>query len=119
VTLGHIGSYGSKMSVQHCKYMHKYVTFSIKHKKMEILVNIYKNWLDDVKVGTMSMEEFMEIENNLVEEMKMVWVKLGFWKWMIRLMDFKTCCFVFGFFKAYSEGGSLGYKRGLNIFSLT
>jgi hypothetical protein len=35
---------------------------------MEILVNIYKNWLDDVKVGTMSMEEFMEIENNLVEE---------------------------------------------------
>lgn len=82
-------------------------------------MNIYKNWLDDVKVGTMSMEEFMEIENNLVEEMKMVWVKLGFWKWMIRLMDFKICCYVFGFLKAYSEGGSLGYKRGLNIFSLT
>jgi hypothetical protein len=34
-------------------------------------------------------------------------------------MDFKICCFVFGFFKVYSEGGSLGYKGGLNIFSLT
>jgi hypothetical protein len=33
VTLGHIGSYWSKMSVQHCKHMHRYVTFSIKHKK--------------------------------------------------------------------------------------
>jgi hypothetical protein len=37
---------------------------------MEMLVNIYKNWLDDAKVGTMSMEKFMEIENILVEENK-------------------------------------------------
>jgi len=49
----------------------------------------------------------------------MVWVKLGLWKWMIRLMDFEICCFVFGFLKVYSKGGCLGYKGGLNIFSLT
>jgi hypothetical protein len=33
-----------------------------------MLVNIYKNWLDDAKVGTMSMEDVIEIENTLVEE---------------------------------------------------
>jgi hypothetical protein len=33
-----------------------------------MLVNIYKNWLDDVCASTMSMEDFIEMEGMLMEE---------------------------------------------------
>jgi hypothetical protein len=29
-----------------------------------MLVNIYKNWLDDVQACTMSMEDFIKMEEN-------------------------------------------------------
>ncbi len=33
-----------------------------------MFVNIYKDWLDDVCGGTMSMEDFIEMEGMLMEE---------------------------------------------------
>ncbi len=35
---------------------------------LEMLVNIYKNWPDDVRPCIMSMENFMEMEGMLMEE---------------------------------------------------
>jgi len=37
-------------------------------QNLEMLVNIYKNWLDDVWACTMSMEDFIEMEGMLMEE---------------------------------------------------
>jgi hypothetical protein len=36
-------------------------------ENMEMLVSIYKNWLDNVRASTMSMEDFMEMEGMLME----------------------------------------------------
>jgi hypothetical protein len=37
-------------------------------QNLEMFVNIYKDWLDDVCGGTMSMEDFIEMEGMLMEE---------------------------------------------------
>ncbi len=36
-------------------------------ENLEMLVSIYKNWLDNVRASTMSMEDFMEMEGMLME----------------------------------------------------
>jgi len=37
-------------------------------QNLEILVNIYKKWIDDVWACTMSMEDFIEMEGMLMKE---------------------------------------------------
>jgi hypothetical protein len=45
---------------------------------LEMLINIYKNWLDDACVGgSSSMDKFMEIEETLMDESEEVIASLG------------------------------------------
>jgi hypothetical protein len=45
---------------------------------IEMLINIYKNYLDDAHVGNLgSMKQFMEIEKALLDENKNVIKKIG------------------------------------------
>jgi hypothetical protein len=46
-------------------------------KNLEMLVNIYKNWVDDVWPCTMSRENFMEMEGMLMEENENNMGKIG------------------------------------------
>ncbi len=42
--------------------------FRLGIENLHMLVNIYKDWLDDAHVGTMSMKNFMKIEGMLMQE---------------------------------------------------
>jgi hypothetical protein len=47
-------------------------------ENLEMLMNIYKNWLNDVLVGALaSMGRFMEMEKALMEENKDLIEKVG------------------------------------------
>jgi hypothetical protein len=54
-----------------------------------MLVNIYKNWPNDVCACTMSMEDFMKMEGMLMEENETIWVRFCLWKWMVTLLAFR------------------------------
>jgi hypothetical protein len=50
---------------------------------LEMLINIYKNWLNDVHVGDApSIKKFMEMEETLMNENDDVITSLGLWSWM-------------------------------------
>jgi len=45
---------------------------------LEMLINIYKNWLDDAHVGgSSSMDKFMEMEETLMDENEKFITSLG------------------------------------------
>ncbi len=47
-------------------------------ENLEMFINIYKNWLEDVRVeGSLSMQKFMEIEETLMGEIEEVIASLG------------------------------------------
>ncbi len=47
-------------------------------KNLEMFINIYKNWLNDVHVNTLeSMKRFMEMKKTLVDESEDVIDKIG------------------------------------------
>jgi hypothetical protein len=48
---------------------------------LEMLINIYKNWLNDACVAFASMGQFMEMEEGLMEENEDLIKKVGFWRW--------------------------------------
>lgn len=51
-------------------------------KNLEMLKSIYKKWLNDVCVSDLGfMKQFMEIEENLMEKMRMWLIKVGFLSW--------------------------------------
>jgi hypothetical protein len=50
---------------------------------LEMLINIYKNWPNDVHVGDApSIKKFMEMEETLMNENDDVITSLGLWSWM-------------------------------------
>jgi hypothetical protein len=66
-----------------------------------MLVNIYRNWFDDIQAGTMSMGEFMEMEETLMEENENNMGKIGF------LVSY----FLFSPLQVCFKGGNLGYTN--------
>jgi hypothetical protein len=47
-------------------------------ENLEMFINIYKNWLNDVHVNTLeSMKRFMEMKKTLVDESEDVIDKIG------------------------------------------
>ncbi len=47
-------------------------------ENLEMLINIYKNWPDDARVGgSSSMDKFMEMEETLMDENEEVITSLG------------------------------------------
>ncbi len=50
---------------------------------LEMLINIYKNWPNDVHVGDApSIKKFMEMKETLMNENYDVITSLGLWSWM-------------------------------------
>jgi hypothetical protein len=50
---------------------------------LEMFINTYKNWLNDVRVGGFAlMGQFMEMEEALMKKLKNKLTSLSFWNWM-------------------------------------
>jgi hypothetical protein len=57
---------------------------------LEMIISIYKNWLDNARLcGFLSMEKFMQMEETLMNENEGSLHHLGSWSWMNPTLRFK------------------------------
>lgn len=89
--------------------MHKHVTLIVGINTLKMFGNIYRNWFDDVWAGTMSMEEFMEMDETLMEENENNMGKIGFLKVDDNTISLLVSYFLFNPLQVCFEGGNLGY----------
>jgi hypothetical protein len=60
-----------------------------------MLISIYKNWLDDPRLGGFSsMEKFMQMEETLMNENEGSLHQLGSWSWMNPTLGFRYAFFL-------------------------
>jgi hypothetical protein len=76
-----------------------------------MFVNIYRNWFNDVWVGTMPMEEFMEMEETLMEENENNMGKIGFSKVDDNTISLLVSYFLFSPLQVCFKGDNLGYTN--------
>lgn len=75
-----------------------------------MLVKIYRNWLDDVREGTMSIE-FMEMEQTFMEENENNMGKIGFSKVDDNTISLLVSYFLFSPLQVCFKDGNLGYTN--------
>jgi hypothetical protein len=91
--------------------MHKHVTLIVGTKTLKMFVNIYRNRFNDVLVGTVPMEEFMEMEETLMEENENNMGRFGFLKVDDNTISLLVSYFLFSPLQVCFEGGNLGYTN--------